>query len=197
MTDSPLSLAFYRRAVGLYPRRFREEYGADLVLLFASQLRDESTWRVAARSAVDLALTVPTRHLEARMNRPPNAFVPLLFAAVALSSLVVGLMIGHPIVLALCLVVGGMAGVLALVAARRARVPSEPAPATAHWWKLLASGAGLMAALIAVTTATGELPDNGWLVAMITGLTSIVLMSLGVVLGLTHLAGRPGRRAAA
>jgi hypothetical protein len=54
-----------------------------------------------------------------------------------------------------------------------------------------------LAALILVTTATGELPAGGWFVAMITGLTALVLIGAGLVLGVAHLAGRPSRRATA
>jgi len=54
----------------------------------------------------------------------------------------------------------------------------------------------LLAALIAVTTATGELPEGGWLLAMVTGLTAIVLVAAGIVLGIAHLTTRSQRRAA-
>ena len=66
----------------------------------------------------------------------------------------------------------------------------NPARRPRHWWKLLAGGAGLLAALIAITTATGELPDGGWLIAMVTGLTALVLLGAGIVLGIAHLASR-------
>jgi hypothetical protein len=83
-------VALYQRSIRLYPRQFREEFGPDLGGLVADQLHDEPSWRVAARSVVDLALTVPTRHVEARMNRTPTQLVPLSFGALALASLVVG-----------------------------------------------------------------------------------------------------------
>jgi hypothetical protein len=54
----------------------------------------------------------------------------------------------------------------------------------------------MMAALIATTTATGELPDGAWFVAMATGLTAVVLLGAGVVLGVAHLASRASRGAA-
>jgi hypothetical protein len=190
-----LTVTWYRRATRLYPRRFREAYGPDLVQLFTDQLRDEAAWRVLIRSAVDLAITVPTRHLEAHMNRSPTPLVPVLFGALALSSVIVGLVVGSPIVLLLCLAVGVSAGALGLIAARGNRGLTEPHPTTAHWWKALVAGGGLLAALIAATTATGELPDGGWLIAMVIGLTSIVLLGAGVVLGIAHLASRPTRRA--
>jgi hypothetical protein len=190
VTRGRASLAAYRRALRLYPKAFREEYGDDLVLLLAHQLDDEATSRVLARTAVDLALTVPARHLEAHMRRAPAPVVPLLYAALALSSIVVALVVGRPIVLLACTAVGVTAGCLGLAAAFRARPPTEPLPASASWWKLLAVGAGLLAALIAVTRATGELPEHGWFIAMITLLASLILLGLGVALGVAHLARR-------
>jgi hypothetical protein len=186
----------YRHAVRLYPRRFREEYGTDLVVLVADQLRDEPSWRVLARSAVDLATTLPARHMEAHMNRASTPLVPALFGALALSSLIVGLIIGHPIVFVASIAVAGTAGSLGLVSAHRARPFTQPRPKSAHWWKLLGAGAAMMAALIATTTATGELPHGAWFVAMATGLTALVLLGAGLVLGVAHLASRPARGAA-
>ena len=190
MTGPPASLRAYRFLVRLYPRRFREEYGPDLVGLVADQLRDEPTWRVLARTAVDLVLTLPTRHLEAHMNRAPTPLVPALFGALALSAVVVGATVGHPTVLLACLAVGITAGWLGLLAAHRARPLTETRPIAAHWWKLVAGGAGLLAVLIALTNATGELPDHGWLIAMVTGLTALILLGAGIVLGIAQLASR-------
>jgi hypothetical protein len=197
MTTPPGTLRIYQQLVRLYPRRFREEYGPDLVGLVADQLRDEPTWRVLARSAVDLALTLPARHLEAHMDRAPTPVVPTLFGALALSAVVVGATVGHPIVLLACTAGAVTAGWLGLLAAHRSKPLTQPRPATAHWWKLLAAGAGLLAALVVATTAIGELPDGGWLVAMVTGLTALVLLGAGIVLGIVHLAGRARRGAAA
>jgi hypothetical protein len=190
-------IRWYRLAVRLYPRRFREEYGPDLVLLVADQLRDEPSWRVLARSATDLALTLPTRHLEAHMDRSPTPLVPAMFGALALSSVVVGITVGHPLVLVACIAVGLVAGWLGLLSAHRARPLTQPRPKTAQWWKLLAAGAGLLTALIATTTATGELPEGAWFIAMVAGLTAVVLLGAGVVLGIAHLASRPSRGATA
>jgi hypothetical protein len=194
MTTPPRTLRVYRQLVRLYPRQFREEYGPDLVALVADQLRDEPTWRVQARSAVDLALTLPTRHLEAHMDRAPTPLVPALFG---LSAVIVGATVGLSLVLLACVAVGVTAGWLGLLAMHRARPLTQPRPATAHWWKLLAGGAGLLAALIAITTATGELPDGGWLIAMVTGLAACVLLGAGIVLGIAHLAARSRRGAPA
>ncbi|HET6694467.1 MAG TPA: hypothetical protein VFG97_09180 [Pedococcus sp.] len=196
MTPAPRTLRAYRLLVRLYPRRFRQEYGPDLVGLVADQLRDEPAGRVLVRSAVDLALTVPARHLEAHMDRTPTLLVPTLFGALALSAVVVGAVVGHPLVLLACLAVGVTAGWLGLVAAHRAGPLTRPRSASAHWWKVLAAGFGLLAALILITTATGELPHGGWYIAMLTGLTALVLVAAGIVLGIVHLASRTRRAAA-
>jgi len=56
-----------------------------------------------------------------------------------------------------------------------------------RWWRLLLAGVTLLAALVVVTTMTGELPDGGWFIAMITMFTSFALIGAGVVRG---IAGR-------
>ncbi len=197
MTKPPGTIRFYQQLLRLYPKRFREEYGPDLVGLVADQLRDEPTWRVLSRTALDLALTLPTQHLEAHVDRAPTRLVPFLFGALALSAVIVGATIGHPIVLLACIAVGVTAGLLGLLAAHRARPLTQPRPTTAHWWKLLAAGGGMLAALITSTTAIGELPEGGWLVVMFAGLTAVVLLGGGIVLGIAHLASRANRGAAA
>jgi hypothetical protein len=40
----------YQHLVRLYPRRFREEYGAEMARLLADQLRDEPASRVWVRT---------------------------------------------------------------------------------------------------------------------------------------------------
>jgi hypothetical protein len=187
----------YRLTIRLYPRSFRDEYGEDLVQLFADQLCDERAPRIVARTVLDLALSVPQRHLESDMRTTRTSLLPVIFFVTALSSLVVGLVVGHPSVLALCAVVTLVFITLALVAIHRARPLSEVRSAPSRWWVALTSGAVLMAGLIVVTNATGELPEGGWLLAMITGLTALVLMGTGLVLGVVHIAGRSRRRAVA
>ena len=197
MSSHPRTLGAYRLAVRLYPKRFRDEYGPDLVGLVTDQLREEPTWRVLGRTTVDLALTVPTRHLEAHMSRSATTLVPVIFGAVALSAVVVGVTVGHPSVLLACLAVAVIAVSLALVSTHRARPLTEPRPTTRNWWKLLGGGAFVLAVLVATTTATGELPDGAWFVAMVTGLTALVLIGAGIVLGVAHLASRANRSTAA
>jgi hypothetical protein len=163
----------YRGLLHLYPRRFRHEYGDDMVLLLEDQLRDEGTARVVGRAALDLLLTVPTRHLEAHVNRSSTTVVVIVLVALG----VVFAVVGGPIGLA-----AGLASIaVALVTWRR----SQPVVSTdARWWKLLGGGALLLATEIVVTTMTGELHNGLWYVAMVVGLTSFVLMATGAVLGI-------------
>lgn len=190
-------LQAYRMAVRLYPKAFRDEFGDDLVLLLADQLRDERTSRVAVRTAVDLLLSVPQRHLESRMSTVRPSILPTVLGAVAISAVVIAVAVGHPTVLA-----GGVAaflafGGLALLAAHRARPSSDPTPWSSRWWQLLLTGVALLVGLVAVTSATGELSSGGWLVAMTLGLAALLLAASGLVLGAAHLASRHDRSATA
>ena len=187
----------YRHTIRLYPRPFREEFGDDLVRMFADQLGDEPTVRVVTRTVLDLALSVPQRHLESDMNVTRVSVLPFVFFVLALTSLVVGLVVGHPAVLGACALATLAFLALALVALHRARPLSELRPTTARWWVVLTAGVVLMAGLVIVTNRTGELPEGGWFLAMVLGLTAIVLIVTGVILGVVHVAGRAHRRSVA
>jgi hypothetical protein len=186
----------YRLAVRLYPRSFREDMGDDLVRLFADQLADERAPRVVARTVLDLALSVPQRHLESDMHLTRASVLPVVFFVLALSALLVGLVVGHPVVLGICALVALACVGLALVALRRARPLSELHDLPSRWWVVLTTGVVLFVGLVVATTITGELPSGGWFLAMVTGLAAIVLMAAGVVLGAIHLLNRGHRRAA-
>lgn len=198
--SAPRAVGVYRAMLRLYPRRFRDEYGPDMALLFTHQLRDEPAARVWARGVVDLAITVPTRHLEAHMDRPPNPLVPVLFATavlfatVSVAGVFLAIVGGSSLgVLAVGLFVAVVAGALAVVAWRHTRPITAARPTTAHWWKFLTGGAGVLAAVIVVTTATGEVPEAMWLPMMITGLWALMLLAAGLVLGVAHLTGNRPR----
>ena len=64
MNGERVAVRLYGVLVRLYPRRFRDEYGADMVQLIRDQCADEPTWRVCARAATDLAITIPAQHME-------------------------------------------------------------------------------------------------------------------------------------
>lgn len=63
----------YRRLVGLYPRSFRNEYGADLLQLFDDLVADAGHRAAWSRTALDLVLTLPRYRLETVMNERRSA----------------------------------------------------------------------------------------------------------------------------
>lgn len=186
----------YRVLLRLYPRRFREEYGADMALLFADQLHDEPASRVWARGLVDLAITVPHRHLETHMSRPPSPLVPLLFAGIGFAGLCTAFIGGsNPTALVAGLAIAATGGGLAAVAWRNVRpLPSEQ-NVTAHWWKFLASGAAVLTTVIVITTATGEVDDSLWVPTMVIIVSALALLGTGLALGVAHRSALPSRNA--
>jgi hypothetical protein len=181
--------SLYRGLLRVYPRRFRDEYRDDMVLLFAAQLRDEPAMRVWARGVIDLAITIPARHLEAHMTRLPNPAVPALFAAISVTGVLFGIITGSNLgMLAIGVSVAAVAGALAVVAWQHTRAITTARPATAHWWKLLAAGAGVLAAVIVATNAAGEVEESMWWPMMIAILAALVTVAAGLVLGVAHLA---------
>ncbi len=194
--SAPPAVGIYRALLRLYPRRFRDEYGPDMALLFAHQLRDEPAARVWARGVVDLAITVPNRHLEAHMDRAASPVIPLLFAVVALTGVCVAVIGGSsPGMLVVGLSVAAVGAALALVAWRYSRPLALGRPASAHWWKFLTGGAGILAAVIAITTVTGEVDDSMWWPLMTTVVCALMLVAAGLVLGVAHRSGSRPRNA--
>ena len=59
----------YRAFVRLYPKRFREEFGDDLVALFADQRADDGALRTWTRATRDALVTIPTQHLEVLVHK--------------------------------------------------------------------------------------------------------------------------------
>lgn len=178
------ALRTYRAAQHLYPRRFRLEYGDDMVALLQDQLRDEPTWRVAGRTLIDLAVTVPVTQVEAHMSRsrtPVLVLVATLLAAVATFAFVEGL---------LGVVVAVLGVALAALIWRRERPAHERGVMTAKWWIFLLGGAGLLGIVLGAASAAGELSEPAWAITMIGLLTSVALVGAGIVLGLIRLADR-------
>lgn len=190
----PATVRAYGALLVLYPRSFRREYGEDMALLFEEQLRDENPWRVCTRAATDLALTIPTNHLEAVMKASTSPFLSTLFGAVAVAGIVSAIVSGTNAILALSgVAVGVAAGGLAAASYRRNR-PLAPSGQTGGWWKLLAAGGGLLTALIITLNVTGEVPDGFWFPMIITGLTAVVLMVMGLIGGASRLSGTARHR---
>jgi hypothetical protein len=168
----------------LYPRRFRAEYGDDMVALLREQLRDESTWRVCGRAVVDLAVSVPTQHVEVHMSRSRTSLfvlVATLVAATAAFAFVEGL---------LGLTIAFLGVTLAILIWRRELPARERQGVAAKWWMFLAGGAGSLAVVIGVATAMGELSEPAWVVVMLGMLGGVTLLGAGIVLGIVRLADR-------
>jgi hypothetical protein len=194
---SPRAVGIYRALFRFYPRRFRDEYGLDMALLFEAQLREEPAGRVWARGLLDLTISVPTQHLEAHMHRPPNPVVPVVYAAISIAGLTLALVGGSNLgVVGIGLTVAVVAGGLAVASWRRTRAITAARPASAHWWKIVAGGVGLFVAAIVAVNITGEGPESWWLPMMLTFLAAITTTVTGLILGITHLTEhRAGRTA--
>lgn len=186
MTDDQRAVRLYRLLLGLYPRWFRDEYGADMVQLVRDQCADEPAWRVYSRVVVDLALTIPTQQMEARMNRSSTHVVPLIYTAVAVAGLLLAIGGGtNPTML-----VGGVAlavitGAAAFVAWGRA-APIGPRMSTDGWWKLVALGP----CIVAVVIVAAGLGVEAWFVGIFAVLVAFAVTIVGVLLGLLRLTDR-------
>jgi hypothetical protein len=179
----------YRALTRAYPRRFRDEYGADMVALFRDQCRDEPGWRVLPRAALDLAITIPTQHLEARMRRDASPLVPLIYLAVALAGLLLAIAGGtEPTTLAIGVTVALGAGAVGFVAWRRSS-PARDATPTGSWWKLLVAGPCLVVVVILAAGAGVE----AWYLGLASVLLALLLVALGLVLGVLNLVKRRTR----
>ncbi len=72
------SIAAYRHLTSLYPKSFRDEYRDDLVAVFTEQLNNKHTAHVWLFAVHDLIISIPSQHLEARMNRPAPQSVTII-----------------------------------------------------------------------------------------------------------------------
>ena len=92
------SHSVYRTLVRLYPSAFRHEYGEDLVAHYGDLVADRGARAARARTALDLAITIPRYHLEHVMTDQHSTTVLGLliglFAAGGLASLMTG--VGPP-----------------------------------------------------------------------------------------------------
>lgn len=189
MNGDPVVVRVYRSALHLYPRMFRDEYGADMIQLLRDQCTDDSAWPVAVRSAVDLAITIPTQHVEAHMNRPSTHLVPLLYTALAAGALLFAILGGTNItivVIGLCIAV--IAGTLAAVTWKRSG-PIGARISTDAWWKLVLVGPCIVMTIL-VAAGFGV---EAWEVMMLALLVAFVTTGTGVLLGVTRVARRHAR----
>ncbi len=183
MSGERVAVRAYRTLTRLYPRRFRDEYGPDMVSLFRDQCRDEPAWRVLPRASVDLAITIPIQHLESSMRRAPSRVVPLAYLAIAAAGLLLAILGGTNV--ATVIIGVGMAlgaGTVGVLAWRRS-APVHDTTLTANWWKYLVAGPCLIVLVIIAAGAGVE----AWFLGMACVLTALVLTAMGLLLGVSHL----------
>lgn len=189
MNADRATVRVYRSLLRLYPREFRDEYGADMVQLLRHQCTDEPAWLVGARCALDLAITIPTQHMEAHMNRPSTHLVALLYTALAAGGLLFAILAGTNItivIIGLCIAVA--AGTMAAVTWKRSG-PIGARISTDGWWKLVLAGPCI---IVAVIVAAG-FGVEAWEVMMLALLVAFVATGTGVLLGIARLAQRHSR----
>ena len=186
MTGDRGSVRLYRALLGLYPRSFRDDYGADMVQLLRDQCADEPAWRVCGRAVVDLALTIPTQRMETHMNRTSTHLVALLYSAVSAAGVLLAVVGGTNSTTRIagpCIAIAAAA--MAAIAWGRSG-PIGAGISTAGWWKLLTAGPCIV---VAVIIAAG-IGVDAWFVGMFAIFLAFVLTGTGVLLGLLRLTNR-------
>ena len=201
MNRPRIHVAVYTRLTAVYPSAFRDAYRADLVAVFAEQLRDEAPIRVWARTLRDLTVTVPAQHLETRMNRPAPNVLTAGAAVVAVTAAVLAVTLGSPLAMLLFLGVALVAGVVALWS-WNANQPVRPVNAAMHaWWKFLVAGillAGVTFSAMAIPWPDEiDLGGDAYWLALIGIMTSLTLGGVGLLLGIGAPIGRGRHRTGA
>jgi len=196
MTASNAHVSVYRHMTRLYPPSFRHDYGADLVVLFASQIEDERPARVWARTCRDLAISVPTQRMEAHMKRPSSHLLTALFGAVAGSAALLALIIGTGPAMPLFLVVALLSSATTIWLCQAAQPIRADKAGNGSWWKMFLAGAALAALTFAAMAVPWpkaiDLGDNAYWAVVFAFATSLILGGAGLLLGI--LAGIEHRR---
>ena len=189
------NIALYRALSALYPQSFRDEYGDDLVATFAEQLSDDRlavVWWTAIR---DLAVSIPTQHMEARVHRPAPRTVAVVATASAVAAFVLAIVAGTGFDVGVFLLAAAVSLVIATLAwTADRRIGSR---STMRWRSVLGLGIALLAATIVVINVPPyderELPEAGWFLMMLSMVTGVALIIIGLTIG---IARRSAHRAA-
>ncbi len=186
MSGERAVVRLYGALVSLYPKRFRAEYGGDMVQLARDQCSEEPAWRVCGRALLDLAITLPTEHMEAHMNRNPDHLVPLVYTAVAAGGVLLAIVGGTSVAMLIAgLATAVVAGAMAAVAWRRSG-PMCSNVASGSWWKFVLAGP----CIVLLVIAGAQLGIEAWLLMMVSIFVAFVLTSIGLVLGIARLIQR-------
>jgi hypothetical protein len=181
----------YRHLARLYPKSFRDEYSADLVAVFAEHLNDERAGRVWFSTIRDLIVTVPTQHLEVHMNRPAPRTVAVIATCVTVASLILAVIAGTGPVVGVFLLFAVGALVVATLAWKAVRAAKLTGQATVSRWRtFLLVGIALLIAVVVVINVppynNRELPGAGWALMMLSLVTSVALITIGVTIGIAQ-----------
>jgi hypothetical protein len=185
------SIALYRHLSVLYPKSFRAKYRDDLVATFTEQLHHGSARRVWLSTLKDLVVSVPSQHLETRMNRRPTPqTVAVIATGITVAALVLAVAAGTGPVVGVFLLVAIAALAVATLAWKTARPTRETANVANRWRNLLIIGVGLLATVIVVINvppySNRDLPEAGWVLMMLTLVTSVGLITVGLTMGVAR-----------
>ncbi len=185
----------YRHLSALYPKSFRAEYGTDLVAAFTQQLSDDGVARAWLSTARDLVVTVPSQHLEARMKRPDPHTVAMAATTVTVAALVLAVVAGTGPVVGVFLLIALVSLVVATLGWKAARPAGDQVVSLVNRWRtLLFVGVALVTAAIVVVNVSPyndrELPGVGWALLMLSLITGIGLITVGVTMGLSRRSAR-------
>ncbi len=183
----------YRRLTSAYPRKFRDEYGGDLAITFVLQLDEHGPTRCWLRTLRDLATTIPTQHLEARMHHPTPRHASTTCFALAIGTLMAAVVSGTSLYGLIFLLISGVTVTVAVLS-RRAPKPALALEKSRSWKKFLIAGSLLLVLLIAAINLPPnngrELSEVAWSLMMLSLLLSFTLIGAGIVLGATHFSRR-------
>ena len=118
MTRQPFGARLYQRLLRLYPREFREEYGAEMASLYRDRARDEGALRLWPALLSDVLRTAPKEQLSMLMQDIRHAF--RLFSRTPI--------VTATALLTIALGVGGSTAVFSVVYAVMLRPLPYPAP---------------------------------------------------------------------
>lgn len=189
------SVALYRQLTRLYPKSFRAEHGADLITTFSQQLGDDGAARVWRQTIRDLVVSIPSQHVEARMNRPAAQTIAVIATVGTVAALVLAAVAGTGPIVGVFLVIAIVALVVATLSWKAARPASRAGVSVANRWRMiLIVGIGLLAAVIVVINVPPyndrELPGAGWALMMMSLVTSIGLITVGLTMGIARRSAR-------
>ncbi len=188
--NESLHRSLYQGLCRSYPRAFRDLYGEDLAAVFVLQLGELGPVRCWHRTLRDLAVTVPSQHLEQHMNQPSSTQIVGGCLALAVGATVAAVVTGTSVYGLVFLLVAAAAAATAAMS-RRAVKPVIALERSSTWKKFLAIGVALLAVIIVLINLPGtknqELSSAAWSLMMMSLLTSFTLIGAGVVLGASQL----------